>query len=57
MLLERKENWRALELKNDIESVDGVKKAEWMGDMLDMYTPEAFLSKDALEQYKKAIRL
>lgn len=53
ILLENKENWRILELKKAVEAVEGVKKAEWLGDVLDIYKPEEFIPKQALEQYKK----
>ncbi|MDD5016827.1 MAG: MMPL family transporter [Eubacteriales bacterium] len=51
--LKDKENWQTLALKERIESIDGVYKVDWMDDVLDIYTPEEFLSKSALEQYKK----
>lgn len=53
VLLEGKENWQAMKLKSDIESIGEVESVEWMDDMLDIYKPEAFLSSSALEQYKK----
>lgn len=53
VLLEDKENWQATKLKRDIENVSGVESVGWMDDMLDIYTPEDFLSQKALEQYKK----
>ncbi len=53
VLLENKENWRTMQLISDIESLDGVSSVDWMDDKLDIYTPEAFLSQKALEQYKK----
>jgi len=53
VLLEDKENWHVLALQEDIKAMDGVKDVEWMDDMLDVYTPEAFLSEEALEKYKK----
>ena len=51
--LEDKQNWHTLELKNRIEQTEGVDHVEWIDDVLDIYTPEEFLSKSALEQYKK----
>ena len=53
LLLEDKENWRAEELKRQIEGMDGIEKVDWIGDVLDIYTPEDFLPEEALDQYKK----
>ena len=53
VLLEGKENWRTEDLKQRISQVDRVTRVRWMDDVLDIYTPEAFLSQQALEQYKK----
>ncbi|MGI5850066.1 MAG: efflux RND transporter permease subunit, partial [Christensenellales bacterium] len=53
VLLEDKDNWQTLALKHRIETIKGVEKVNWMDDMLDIYTPEKFLSQKAVEQYKK----
>lgn len=53
ILIEGRENWEAKDLKQRIEAVEGVKTVQWMDDVLDIYTPEAFLSDDALAQFKK----
>lgn len=53
LLLEDKANWKAKALKTRIEAIEGVEKVQWMDDVLDIYTPEDFLSEDALTQFKK----
>ncbi len=53
ILIEGKENWQAKQLKQRIETIDGVKTVSWMDDMLDIYQPEDFLSGDVLAQFKK----
>ena len=53
VLLEDKENWQVMRLMEDIEAVNGVENTVWMDDMLDVYTPETFLSSEALESYKR----
>lgn len=53
ILLEDKQNWHVLKLKEDIAQLEGISSVEWMDETLDVYTPEAFLSQDALENYKK----
>jgi hypothetical protein len=53
VLLEGKESWRVKALKERIGQVEHVNRVSWMDDVLDIYTPEAFLSQQALEQYKK----
>ncbi len=53
VLLEGKENWRAADLKEGIEQISYVSRVSWLGDVADIYTPEAFLSPRALEQFKK----
>lgn len=53
VLLEGLENWQVLEQKQRIEAAQGVAQVQWLADALDVYTPEAFLSQSALEQYKK----
>jgi uncharacterized protein len=53
VLLEDKENWQMAALKERIALVENVSGVSGMNDVLDIYTPEAFLSEDALSQYKK----
>ena len=53
ILLEDSENWQTLALKEEIAGIRGVAAVDWLDDMLDIYTPEAFLSQDALSSYKK----
>ncbi len=53
ILIEGRENWQTKELKQRIEAVEGVKDAQWMDDVLDIYKPEEFLSEDALAQFNK----
>ncbi len=53
VLIEGRENWQAKDLKRRIEAINGVKTVQWMDDVLDIYMPEAFLSGDALAQFKK----
>ena len=53
VLLEGKESWRAKALKQRIGQVEHVNRVSWMDDVLDIYTPETFLSQQALEQFKK----
>jgi hypothetical protein len=53
VLLEQKQNWQVAALKERIARVKGVESVAGMDDVLDIYTPEAFLSQEALSQYKK----
>ena len=53
VLLEDKQNWQMVALKERIAQVKGVGSVTGMDDVLDIYTPEAFLSPEALSQYKK----
>ena len=53
ILLEDEENWEVMALIERIETISGVSGVDWMDDTLDIYTPESFLSEDALAQYKK----
>ena len=53
VLIEGRENWQAEALKRRIEAIEGVKTVQWMDDVLDIYTPEDFLSEDTLAQFKK----
>lgn len=53
VLLEGQQNWQVLELKQRIEALGGVARVQWLDDAPGIYTPEAFLSQAALEQYKK----
>ena len=53
ILLEDSENWQVLALKEEISGISGIAAVEWLDDTLDIYTPEAFLSQDALSSYKK----
>jgi len=53
VLLEDKENWQVMALKQRIEDVEGVAQVLWLDDVLDIYTPEEFLSEDALSQFKE----
>jgi len=53
VLLENKENWQVIALKQRIEDVEDVEKVVWLDDVLDIYTPEDFLSENALSQFKK----
>jgi predicted RND superfamily exporter protein len=53
VLLENKENWEVIALKQRIEDVEGVAQVLWLDDVLDIYTPEDFLSENAFSQFKK----
>ncbi len=53
VLLEDKESWQMAKLKERIAQVQNVSSVSGMDDVLDIYTPEAFLPEEALSQYKK----
>lgn len=53
VLLEDKESWQAAALKERIAQVNHIGSVSGMDDVLDIYTPEAFLPEKALSQYKK----
>ena len=53
VLLDDKENWQMVALKERIGQVKGVSSVSGMDDVLDIYTPEAFLSEEALSEYKQ----
>ncbi|MDD3839829.1 MAG: efflux RND transporter permease subunit [Clostridia bacterium] len=52
MIREKKIN-EILDIKNNIEKIEGVSKVAWLDDVIDVYQPEFFMPDDIKEQFNK----